>query len=101
VEGDAIEEDEELHGLAEDGGGALVEVGSVADALGDDAHDLEDFEGLAEGRAADAKGFGEFALGGEARAGLEGALGDQLFEDGDEFDGDVFFAALRNRHTQC
>ena len=45
--------------------------------------------------AADPEVFGQFSFGGEAPSGFQGSFGDELFEDGDQFDGNVFFSAFR------
>ena len=40
LKGGIVQEEEEFHRHSEDGGGVLVEVTTVADFLGYDAHDL-------------------------------------------------------------
>ncbi len=69
LDGGVVEEEEEVHGYGEDGGRVAVEVAAVSDFLGDDAHDLQDLQGLSERRARHLEVGGEVALGGQFGAG--------------------------------
>lgn len=60
-----VEQEEELHGLGEDGGGIVAEVGAVADALRDDAHHFEHLHDRPQRGAAYSEDEGEIALGGQ------------------------------------
>ena len=85
---DAIDQNQEFKGLAEDGRGVAVQARTVTYPLSHNPHTFEDFEGLAQRRPADAELDGEIAFCRQSLARFESAGSQQILETGNQLASD-------------